>query len=309
MDLDGILLINKEVGRTSFETVRLVKKRIGAHKAGHAGTLDKSASGLLIVCVDRATAIQNLLMGHIKKYRGTIRFGIETDTLDRYGQVVRSGSPGHYSDDEIRAVLDDFRGSIEQVPPIYSALHRNGKRLYRRVLGGEIPEVQPRTVEIREISLVRNNGSEVGIEVVASRGTYVRSLARDIASSLGTCGYLAELRRVGIGSFSINGAVVADEVDESTPLVSMLEALNDIPQIEVGEHRVSPILNGAPAGKVLKELDLKLPQSEHLCLIHGTRLLAIVRLNPKPGYFKVFGDSDDTAVGKGLERKTSQRGF
>jgi tRNA pseudouridine55 synthase len=306
VDLDGILLIDKEVGRTSFETVRLVKKRIGAHKAGHAGTLDKSASGLLIVCVNRATAIQNLLMGHLKKYCGTMRFGIETDTLDRYGQVVRSGSPGSYSDDEIRAVLNDFRGNIEQVPPVYSALHRNGKRLYRRVLNGEVPEVQPRTVEIREISLVRNGGSEVVIEVVASRGTYVRSLVRDIAFSLGTCGYLAELRRVSIGSFSINGAVTADEVTESTPLVSMLEALNDIPQIEVGEDMVSPIMNGAPAWKVLKDLGRKLPQSEYICLIHGTRLLAIVQMKPKPGYLKVFGNLDDKVTRKGLEKKTSQ---
>ena len=234
MDLDGILLINKEVGRTSFETVRLVRKRISARKAGHTGTLDKSASGLLLICVNRATAIQNLLMGHFKQYRGTVRFGVETDTLDRYGLMVRSGSPGVFSDAQIQEVLGVLRSKILQVPPAYSALHKNGERLYHLARSGIPVQAQPREVEIKNLTLLKNGGSFIHIDVIASRGTYIRSLARDIADSLGTCGYLAELHRLRIGSFSVENAITADEVNESTPLLSMPEALHEFPQVEVG---------------------------------------------------------------------------
>jgi tRNA pseudouridine55 synthase len=299
VDIDGILLINKEVGRTSFETVQLVRKRIGARKAGHTGTLDKSASGLLLICVNRATAIQNLLMGHFKQYRGTVRFGVETDTLDRYGHIVRSGSPGIFSDAQIQGVFGGFRGKIQQVPPVYSALHKNGERLYHLARSGIPAHARPREVEIKNLTLLKNGGSFIHIEVTASRGTYIRSLAHDIADSLGTCGYLAELHRFRIGSFSVENAITADEVNESTPLLSMPEALHDFPQVEVGVERASRVLHGVPAWQILKELGQELPQSEHLCLVNSGQLVAIVEQKPKPGYFKVFGMSDDPIRGKG----------
>ena len=289
MDLDGVLLINKEVGRTSFETVALVKKRLEARKAGHAGTLDKSASGLLVVCVNGATAVQDILMGQFKRYRGTVRFGIETDTLDCYGRVIRTGPAGGFTDEELLPVLRSFQGIIEQVPPQFSAIHRDGKRLYRRALSGEQVTAQPRQVEIRDITLVSNDQTSIVIEVVASKGTYIRSLARDVASSLGTCGYLAQLHRFSVGSFSVDQAVRIDEVDGKTPLIPLQEAMSDFPQMEIKAEMVQRVCNGMPAWRVLRDVqECALPDAEYLCLTHDRSLVALVRLKPKPGYLRVF---------------------
>ena len=237
MALDGILPINKEVGRTSFETVQLVRKRIGARKAGHTGTLDKAASGLLLICLNRATSIQGLLMDHFKRYRGTISFGVETDTLDRDGLVVRSGSAGVFSTVRIKKALDQFKGKILQVPPVYSALHKDGERMHRLARSGKAVSVEPREVEIRDLKLLKNNGSSICIDVTVSRGTYIRSLARDIANSLGTCGYLSDLHRLCIGSFSVEQALYADEVDESTPL-KLERNLHTLYETELPQQRL-----------------------------------------------------------------------
>jgi tRNA pseudouridine55 synthase len=288
VDLDGILLINKEAGRTSFDTVQLVKKRLGVRKAGHSGTLDKFASGLLIVCVNRATAIQSLLMEHFKGYRGTIRFGIQTDTLDRYGSIAVTGNSGPYGDEEILGVLARFAGQIEQIPPVYSALHQGGKRLYKRALAGEEVVSNPRPVEIRSISLLSNEGSSIGMEVFASRGTYIRSLARDVAASLGTCGYLTELCRISIGSFSVEDARAVDEIDASTPLIPISRALSDFPQFPVESDLVTLIHNGVPVKQVLKRLQAGSTSADYLCLTQNDSIVAVVRVKPKPGYFKVF---------------------
>lgn len=291
MALDGILLINKEAGRTSFETVQLVRKRIGARKAGHTGTLDKSASGLLLVCINRATSIQSLLTNHFKQYRGTVRFGIETDTLDNDGHVVRSGPVGLFPTSRIMGVLEGFKGKVEQVPPVYSALHKDGERLHRLARSGREVSADPREVEISDLTLLKNNGSSICIDVTASRGTYVRSLARDIARSLGTCGYLSKLHRLRIGSFSVENAIFVDEVEESTTLLSMVKALQDFPQLEIGEKLAQHVRNGTPAPKILQSLEVELPQSEYICLVNDDQLIAIVELKQKPGYFKVYTSS------------------
>jgi tRNA pseudouridine55 synthase len=256
VDLDGVLLINKNVGRTSFETVNQVKKRLGARKAGHAGTLDKSASGLLLVCLNGATSVQELLMGQFKRYRGTVRFGIETETLDRYGRVVTTGVAGCFSDMELQEVLRGFRGSITQVPPQFSAIHQDGERLYRKALRGEQVPVRPRAVEIREITLVQNIPGGAVIEVVASKGTYVRSLARDIAAALGTCGYLSQLHRLSVGPFSVEQAVRIDEIDEGAPVIPLHDALHMYPHLELSPETVVRVRNGMPVHHLLEQFHL-----------------------------------------------------
>ena len=288
MAVDGILLVNKDAGRTSFETVQLVRKKIRARKAGHTGTLDKSASGLLLVCINRATAIQGLLTNHFKRYRGTIRFGIETDTLDNDGVLVRSGTVGPFPTAKVKTVLGGFEGRIQQVPPVYSALHKDGKRMHTLARSGKLVNPEPRDVEIKVLTLLKNNGSSIRIDVTASRGTYVRSLARDIANALGTCGYLSALHRLHIGSFSVDQAIAVDEVDESTPVVSMVEALRDYEQIEIGEDVAIRVRNGVPADKILHAMGEQLPEHGYLCLVHRNQLVAVVELHDKPGYFKVF---------------------
>jgi tRNA pseudouridine55 synthase len=286
--LDGILLVNKDAGRTSFETVQLVRKKIHARKAGHTGTLDKSASGLLLVCINRATAIQGLLTNHFKRYRGTVRFGIETDTLDNDGVLVRSGSVGPFPTTKVKLALEAFKGRIQQIPPVYSALHKNGKRMHTLARSGRVVSPEPRDVEIKSLTLLKNDGGSIRIDVTASRGTYVRSLARDIANTLGTCGYLSALHRLYIGSFSVEKAITVDEVDESTPVVPMMEALRDYAQIEIGENLAIRVRNGVPADKILQAVGEQLPQGGYLCLVHRKQLVAVVELHDKPGYFKVF---------------------
>jgi tRNA pseudouridine55 synthase len=292
VDISGILLVDKDVGRTSFETVNLVKRKLHARRAGHAGTLDKSASGLLILCINRATSVQQLVMGQFKKYRATIRFGIQTDTLDRYGRVVETGPLGCFSEKETRTVLTKFTGRIMQIPPVYSALHQNGKRLYRRVLDGERVEVRPREVQIRDITLINQMAGGIVVEVDVSKGTYVRSLARDIAAQLGTCGYVGELRRISIGLFSVDDAFRVDEIDQNTRLIPLHRALEHIPELQVERECIPMIYNGVPVPQVLnKPINLPL-DGGYLRLMHREQLLAIVKLEKTPTYLKVFRPED-----------------
>ncbi len=292
MDISGILLVDKDVGRTSFETVKLVKRKLHARKAGHTGTLDKSASGLLIVCINGATSVQQLVMGQFKKYRATIRFGIQTDTLDRYGHVIETGPLCCFSKKEIRDVLTKLTGRIMQIPPAYSALHQNGKRLYRRALDGERVEANPREVEIRDIKLIHQMGGGIVVEVDASKGTYIRSLARDIASQLGTCGYVGELRRISIGSFSVDNAFRVDEIDQNTQLIPLYRALEHIPELQVERECIPMVYNGIPIWKVLKKTINSPLDGGYLRLMHRKHLLAIVKLGKTPAYFKVFRPAD-----------------
>jgi tRNA pseudouridine55 synthase len=289
VDIDGVLLINKDVGRTSFETVNLVKRRLGLKKAGHAGTLDKSASGLLLVCVNEATAVQELLMGQFKGYRGTVRFGIETDTLDRYGRIVTTGFPGPFSEVELEEKLGLFRGVIDQEPPRFSAIHQEGKRLYRRVLSGEQVSVKPRQVEILDITLVEKLPGGAVIETIVSKGTYIRSLARDIGKALGTCGYLAQLHRFSIGPFSVTQAVRVEELDGQVPILPLNDVLHAYPHVELSAELVPKVRNGMPVQRVLERVaPASLPGEGYLCLSRQGKLIAVVRTKPKPGYLRVF---------------------
>jgi tRNA pseudouridine55 synthase len=292
VDISGILLVDKDVGRTSFETVKLVKRKLYAHKAGHAGTLDKSASGLLILCINRATSVQQLVMGQFKKYRASIRFGIQTDTLDHYGHVVQTGPLGCFSEQEIQNVLKKFSGRIMQIPPVYSALHLNGKRLYRRALDGERVEPIPREVEIRNIRLIHQIAGGIVVEVDASKGTYIRSLARDIASELGTCGYVGDLRRVSIGPFSVDGAIRVDEIDQNTQLIPLYGVLKHIPELQVERECIPMVYNGVPVGQVLNKPINFPPDGGYIRLMYRKHLLAIVKLGKTPTYFKVFRPED-----------------
>lgn len=290
MDLDGIIIIDKDEGLTSFEVVRKVKSRLKAKKAGHAGTLDKAASGILIMCINRATVVQSILMNHFKRYRATILLGIETDTLDRYGKVVKTAKVNRYSNDKINRVLKGFTGKIKQRPPAFSAIHQNGERLYKRALKGEKLDPKPRDIEIRELVLLENKENKITIEVFASKGTYIRSLARDIAFSLGTCGHLAQLRRLEVGPFSVQGAVKMDEVSDYTCLIPLNEALNYIPLIEVTGEEALMVQNGVPPEKIFLEKKLLSLEERYFRLVFHAKLIAIIEKGHTLRYYKVFKD-------------------
>ena len=308
MALDGVLPIDKEEGMTSFEVVRKVRGKLGVKKAGHTGTLDKAASGLLLVCLNRATAVQNILMVNSKRYRAVVRLGTETDTLDRYGRVTRTETVPALTAQKIERVLDGFRGRILQTPPVFSAIHHEGERLYKKALKGERPTVKPREVDVHELTLAGFTKDTIEIEVFTSKGTYVRSLGRDIAESLGTCGSLLTLRRLSIGPFSVAEAVGLSRLDGPEAVIPLDVALSYLPAVEAAEEEASKVLKGIPADRALgrHRAVIGARQAENgerfSRVMSQGHLIAIVTMNegPKavPGsetgtalrYFKVFKD-------------------
>ena len=288
MDLDGILLIDKDKGVTSFEAVRKVKSLLNAKKAGHTGTLDKAASGLLIVCINRATAIQELFMGKFKRYRATVLFGTETDTLDRYGKIIKKETVHGFSDREINNVLMGFLGKTKQVPPYFSAIHKDGKRLYKRALSGEKISIDPREIEIKELNLLKNEKQSITFEVLASKGTYIRSLGLDIAHSLGTFGHLTCLRRLAIGYFSVANAVKIAEIREDTDVIPMNEALADIPHIRVDSEKAYKVYNGVLPIKIFTEKVWQSLDAGYYRVVFEDKLIALIEKREKLSYFKVF---------------------
>ncbi len=288
MDVDGILLVDKEAGRTSFETLKIVKKSLGVKKAGHAGTLDKFASGLLIVCINRGTSVQNLLMSQFKKYRAQIYLGVETDTLDRYGRIIKTGPARGAPRIRVEQVLSEFIGVIDQIPPVFSAIRYGGKRLYKRALNGESVDIRPRTVEIRRIECIGIERNRILIEVVCSKGTYIRSLARDVAESLGTCGFLQELRRLSIGRFSVQDAYKPVDIDGTVPIMPLHEALDLYPGFEVTGEQIPLIYNGVPIEKLISADHPIHRLHGYVRLLHAERLVALVEAGQTLRYYRVF---------------------
>jgi tRNA pseudouridine55 synthase len=210
---DGqVLLIDKPLGWTSFQAVNKIKWairqkfKIKKIKIGHAGTLDPLATGLLLICTGRFTKKINELQGQAKEYVGTITLGATTPSYDMETTVDRNYSIDHLTEDLIREKADHFIGEIEQRPPLYSALKKDGKRLYEYAREGKEIEVSKRSVTISEFTITEINLPEVHFRVVCSKGTYIRSLAHDLGSSLKSGGYLSALRRTKIGDFNVNKA-------------------------------------------------------------------------------------------------------
>lgn len=213
---DGLLLLKKPAGTTSFSALNLIKKKIGTGKVGHTGTLDKFAEGLLVVLTGKFTRLAPLISGMDKIYRAVFEFGAETSTLDPEGEMVNTGKVPTL--EEIRGNKFRFTGSILQKPPAFSAIHINGKRAYERVLKGEQVDLPARPVSIHELEILDYMPPFLTVSVSCSKGTYIRSLARDYGAACGTCAYVRELNRTSVGPFSIADAVTAEEFDPETSL-------------------------------------------------------------------------------------------
>lgn len=210
-----VLLIDKPLEWTSFDVVKKIRNNIRIKKVGHAGTLDPLASGLLIVCTGKKTKTINDLMGQEKEYTGVIQLGATTPTLDKESEVDQTFPTEHINAEKIEAIKPQFLGEIQQVPPIFSAIKVNGKRLYKSARQGQEVEIEPRTVEIKTLDFTKFEGTELHFRVVCSKGTYIRSLARDIGKALESGGYLIELRRTRIGEHLVeNATTVLDFVEE-----------------------------------------------------------------------------------------------
>ena len=214
--VDGVLLLDKPRGITSQTAVSRVKSLYGAAKAGHTGTLDPLADGLLPVCLGEATKFAQGLLDADKSYRAVIRLGITTTTADLEGEVLTQQSPKATADD-IAAVLTRFRGDIMQVPPMYSALKRDGKPLYEYARAGRDVPREPREVHIRRLVLEGGDGADFTVLVTCSKGTYIRVLAEDIGAALGCGACLASLTRLGVGNLQLDQAVSLAALSELTP--------------------------------------------------------------------------------------------
>ena len=226
--MNGILLVDKPEGTSSAGVIRMLKPRLRGAKVGHLGTLDPFASGLLPLCIGEATKVARYLLLEGKAYTGTIQLGAATDTLDRTGAVTETAPvptlvPGMLAD-----VATRFRGVSEQVPPMYSALKRDGVPLYKLARRGIEVERAPRRIEIERLDLTLRSADTLAFDVTCTKGTYVRVLAADIGRALGTVAHLSSLRRTAVGSFRVDEAITParlSEPDDPLPLVPVREAL------------------------------------------------------------------------------------
>ena len=222
--MNGVVVIDKPAGLTSHDVVRQVKRLLKASKAGHTGTLDPMATGVLPVCLNEATKIAQFLSSDAKTYRAVMLLGVRTDTQDTQGQVIGRSDPD-VSETAIRQAMRRMVGAIQQVPPAYSALKHQGKPLYRYARRGEVPDIPPREVEIFNIDVLEVERPYVTFEVSCSKGTYIRTLCADLGDALGCGACLAGLRRLKSGMFDIQAAVPLQQDGAPFPPDSLRQAV------------------------------------------------------------------------------------
>jgi tRNA pseudouridine55 synthase len=208
--LDGVVLIDKPVGPSAFDAIKVVRRNFATRKVGHAGTLDPMASGLMVICTGRYTRLVPFLQDTVKVYRAVVRLGQSTASDDVETEVTREAPVPSMDEPHIAQVLKKFEGQVLQTPPIFSALKHRGMRLYQLARAGSDLQVPPRTVQIDRVSVCTFDAPFLEIEVVCHKGTYIRSLARDIGLALGTVAHLYALRRTHTSGFSVTEAVPMD---------------------------------------------------------------------------------------------------
>jgi tRNA pseudouridine55 synthase len=242
--LNGFFFIDKPSGPTSFDVVRMVRRACGG-KTGHSGTLDPQASGLLICAVGDATRLLPYLPMGPKRYSFGVKFGKETDTLDGEGTVTEEGGRVP-SEQELRDALPRFTGSVTQTPPRFSAVRVAGERAYDLARARRDFEIKERTVTVSALSLVKVDGNEATLDATCSAGTYVRSLARDLAHALGTFAIASFIRRVAIGPFSVDDAVPPFAAAEAPAahIVSPSKALAAVPSVTLSSERLKAVSFG-----------------------------------------------------------------
>lgn len=243
-DVNGWIILDKGVGMTSTHAVAVVKRGLSAKKAGHAGTLDPLASGILPIALGEATKTVPFIMDGRKSYVFTVAWGAETNTDDTEGDIVEQTDKLPEAS-EIEALLPRFTGSIQQVPPRFSAIKIQGERAYDLARDGEVVELQARTVEIDRLALIHHDGNRSVIEADCGKGTYVRAIARDLGRALGCLGHIAALRRTRVGPFSEHDAVTVDSLATDPAALRPVEtALDEIPSVMVSRDMAARLMRG-----------------------------------------------------------------
>ncbi len=272
MNTNGIILLNKRSGYTSFQELTYLKRNLGISKLGHGGTLDKFAEGMLVVLTGYMTRFNQYLLPLEKTYIGTFHFGKETETLDPEGSIISEAEvPSRQS---VLDVLDQFRGTILQQPPVYSAVHIDGKRAYRAAREGKQLDMPYRSVQIYDLEMLSWNPPEAVFSIRCSKGTYIRSLARDIARAAGSRAYVSALTRTAVGPFSLDETVPADRCTLPDDMLSPLEGLSRALSVEQADALPSyeRILSHGSLPQ-LHWLDFKEQSDDHEAVIalSGTR--------------------------------------
>ena len=229
--INGIVNIYKEKGYTSHDVVAVLRKVVGQKKIGHTGTLDPDATGVLPVCLGRATKVCELLTDHDKTYEALLLLGKTTDTQDISGEVLEEKDPAHLTEEEVRSCIESFIGAYDQVPPMYSALKVNGKKLYELAREGKTVERKSRRVQIHGIRILEMNLPHVRMEVDCSKGTYIRTLCHDIGEKLQVGGCMEELERTKVGRFLKEDAVTLDGVRQKMEQGDGAELFTPLDQI------------------------------------------------------------------------------
>ncbi len=284
--MNGIIIVNKPKGCTSHDIVYKIKK-IFNEKVGHTGTLDPMAEGVLPILVGKGTLLSKYLINHDKKYIVKLQLGIKTDTADSEGNIIEENQVNEklLSKENIIKVLKSFIGKQEQIPPIYSAIKVNGKKLYEYARRGQNVEIKPRQIEIYDVNLISYSVEEkqIKFEVFCGKGTYIRSLCEDIAKKFDTVGYMKELKRIQVGDFKIDDSISIEELEKN---------INDEGFIN---SRIISIEN-----LFCKNDSIKLEDKKLRMFLNGVKLTQ----NLKDGIYKIY-DTNNEFIGIGIAQNNS----
>ncbi len=246
--ISGLVLVDKPTGMTSNAVVQRIKRIYDAQKAGHTGTLDPFATGLLPVCLGEATKASAFLLDADKTYEATLKLGARTDTADCEGEVIETAPLPLMSRDGIVAAMHSLTGEIEQIPPVYSALKKDGKPLYHYARKGEAVEVAPRRVRVHRFELVDFDDAHIRFRATVGKGTYIRTLGEDLAVQLGTVGHLSQLRRTETGGFKVDMALPLEVIEAfpETALLPMDRLLSHLPERLLSPEQAERFQHGNP---------------------------------------------------------------
>ena len=286
--MQGFLIIDKPAGISSHDVVRRIRKAAGIRRVGHAGTLDPLATGLLPVAIGDATRLIEYFADREKGYSATMLLGSETDTQDSEGVVLATADWQTVDAARFEMALVRFRGEIEQVPPMYSALKKDGVPLYRLARQGVVIERPARRMMIHSLDLTEFSPPEVSFDVICSKGTYVRTLCHDIGHHLGCLAHMTSLRRFQHGRFDLSMAVKLEAVEECSAeglsglLLSPLDALAGFPRFEMNGEAYNRLLDGIPPALDDLQFEGELCADGTLvCLVNDDNLLAVARYEPQ----------------------------
>ena len=267
--INGIVNIYKEKGYTSHDVVAVLRKVVGQKKIGHTGTLDPDATGVLPVCLGRATKVCELLTDHDKTYEALLLLGKTTDTQDISGEVLEERNPGDLTEEEVRSCIESFIGEYDQIPPMYSALKVNGKKLYELAREGKTVERKSRKVQIHGIRILEMNLPHVRMEVDCSKGTYIRTLCHDIGEKLGCGGCMESLLRTRVSSFTLKDSLKLPEIEklqESGKIEQILMPVDAVfmqyPCVSILEEQEKILRNGNPFR--VHEIQNLLPEGQNV---------------------------------------------